>query len=316
MKEEDLALAYRCADLYYRSSRSQVEIAEALGISRPRVSRLLAAAQEVGIVTITIRPPEMFNQAGLERTLTERFGLRRALVGVPEENSQAAIRRAIGAKFQENVLSFLFPKARVGVGIGSTIYEMARSLRVSGTVPAGISVSPLMGLAGRSDPAYQTNNIVDLVAEALGADRNYLMTPAICEDAAQRAAFLASPQVAAVVEGWHRLDVAIFGLGGPIEESAVLSSAFPEKYLLQMIKKRAVGDILARFFGPDGESVCPESDAVLLSIPPETMSGIKERVCLTGGAGKIAGIKAALKAKLITTLVTDLFTAQGLAGKD
>jgi deoxyribonucleoside regulator len=316
MRPEDLTLAYRCADLYYRGSRSQAEIAEALGISRPRVSRLLAAAQEVGIVTIVIRPPEMFDQAGLERAIVERYGIRRALVGVPEENSPQAIRRAIGAKFQESVLSFLFPNARVGIGIGSTIYEMARSLRVVGKVPPGISISPLMGLAGRSDPAYQTNNVVDLVAEALGAGRNYLMTPAVCEDPSQRAAFLASPQVAAIVEGWGRLDVAIFGLGGPIEESAVLSSAFPEKYLVQMMKNHAVGDILARFFGADGKSVCPESDAVLLSIPPATMSRIRERVCLAGGAHKIAGIKAALKAGLVTTLVTDLFTAQELAGKD
>jgi DNA-binding transcriptional regulator LsrR (DeoR family) len=316
MRPEDLGLAYRCSDLYYRGSRSQAAIAEALGISRPRVSRLLAAALELGIVTITVKQPELFDQASLERALVERYGLKRALVGVPEENSPPAIRRAIGVKFQENALSLLFPNARIGIGIGSTIYEMARSLRVDGPIPPGLSITPLTGLAGRSDPAYQVNNIVDLLAEVLGAGRNYLMTPAVCEDTSQRAAFLASPQVAAVVKGWERLDVAIFGIGGPIEESAVLFSSFPERYLVQMVKRHAVGDILARFFGPDGASACPESDAILLSIPPQTLSLVRERVALAGGRHKIAGIKAALNAGLVTTLVTDLFTAQELVEKE
>ena len=52
MKEEDLGLAYRCADLYYRSARSQAEIAEALGkpsanAARMAVSRALLQVAEV-----------------------------------------------------------------------------------------------------------------------------------------------------------------------------------------------------------------------------------------------------------------------------
>lgn len=316
MKPEDLALAYRCADYYYRGGRSQAEIAEALGISRPRVSRLLAAALDVGIVTITIKPPEFFDQASLERRLIERFGLAKAFVGVPEDGGIAATRRAIGTKFQENITSFLFAKARIGVGIGSTIYEMARNLRIDDPVPKDLVISPLMGLAGRSDPAYQTNNIIDLFAETLGAGRSYLVTPGVCESTEQKAAFLSLPQVAAVVEGWERLDVAIFGLGGPIEESAVLFSAFPEKYLVELVKRHALGDILARFFDAEGKSVCPEADEVLLSIPPKTLLRVPERICLAGGKNKIDGIRAALKAGFITTLVTDLFSAQELVKDD
>ena len=195
------------------------------------------------------------------------------------------------------------------------MYETARALRKEGSTPPGISISPLMGLAGRSDPAYQVNNIVDLFAEALGTGRNYLMAPAVCEDPAQKAAFLASPQVAEVAASWDRLDVAVFGIGGPIEDSAVLSSSFPERYLVQMLKCHAVGDILARFFDAEGKSISTEADAALLSIPPEKLMAIPERVCLAGGARKLEGIRAALRAGFVTTLVTDLFTAQGLIGE-
>ncbi len=316
MKQEDVTLAYECAKLYYRRGSSQEEVAVALGISRPKVSRLLALAQKLGIVTITVRPPDIFDQTRLEQRLSAQYGLKRVLIGIPEDNVEPVVRRAIVSRFIESLPSFLSAKTRIGVGLGCTIYEMARALRPDGSAPADMSVTPLMGVAGQSDPAYQINTIVDLLAESFHAERKYLMTPAICESPSQKKAFLASPQVAAVVERWSSLDTAIFGLGKPIEESAVLFSSFPEKYLVQMVQRHAVGDVLARFFDAQGTMVCPDADSVSLSIPLATLLRVPERVCLAGGARKQAGIRAALKSGLVTTLITDLFTAQLLAEQE
>jgi len=57
------------ADLYYLQDRTQAEIARALRISRPHVSRLLKRARETGIVTISVRPP-----FGLSTELAEELG--------------------------------------------------------------------------------------------------------------------------------------------------------------------------------------------------------------------------------------------------
>lgn len=45
------------ARLYYEKDRTQNEIAEIYGISRPMVSKLLKEAKEEGIVKITIAAP-------------------------------------------------------------------------------------------------------------------------------------------------------------------------------------------------------------------------------------------------------------------
>jgi deoxyribonucleoside regulator len=313
MKQDEVNLAYQCANLYHRQGLSQEEIAQKLGISRPKVSRLLSLALRVGIVTITVRPPELFDQTALEAKLAKEYGLARVIIGTPEENTEQAIRRCIGVRFTEHLGQMLEPRMRIGVGVGTTIYQMARALHPSFAVPEGIAVVPLAGSAGKSDPAYQVNTIIDLFAEALGAERKYLMAPSVCESASQKKSFLASPAVADIVEEWAHLDVAVFGLGKSIEDSAVLNSAFPEKLLIQMVKRHAVGDIVVHFLDAAGGLACPEAEPLLISIPFSDMKRIPERICLAGGAAKEAGIRAALKGRLITTLITDLFTAQLLA---
>jgi deoxyribonucleoside regulator len=313
VKQDEVNLAYQCANLYHRQGLSQEEIARKLSISRPKVSRLLSLALRVGIVTITVRPPEFFDQTALESRLAKEYGLARVIIGMPEENTEPAIRLSIGVRFTEFLAGFLAPRMRIGLGVGTTIYQIARALHPSFDVPDGIGIVPLAGSAGKSDPAYQVNTIIDHFAEALRAERKYLMAPSVCESASQKKSFVASPVVADIVNEWAHLDAAFFGLGKTIEDSAVLNSSFPEKLLIQMVKRHAVGDILVHFLDRDGGLACPEAESLLISIPFADLRRIPERVCLAGGAAKEAGLRAALKGGLITTLITDLFTAQLLA---
>jgi deoxyribonucleoside regulator len=313
MKSEEVNLAYQCANLYYRKGSSEAEIARVLGISRPKVSRLLSLALRIGLVTITVKPPDLFDQTALEARLAKDYGLRRVIIGTPEENTEQAIRRSIGVRFEECLAEYLKPNIRLGIGTGTTIYQMARALHPLVSVPAGIKVVPLSGSAGQSDPAYQTNSIIDLFSEAIGAERKYLLAPSICESISQKKSLLATPAVSDIVNDWERLDCAVFGFGKPVDESAVINSSFSEKLLIQMVKRHAVGDILVHVLDREGEPACAEAESLLITIPLATLKKIPERICLAGGAIKEAGLRAAIKGGFVTTLITDLFTAQLLA---
>lgn len=312
MKQDDVILAYRCVDLYYRQDISQLEIAKAIGISRPKVSRLLALARELGMVTISIKPPELFNQRDLEKRLSEKYGLNHVFIGIAEDSSDSSIQKAIGASFVKEFPGFLKNDIKIGIGLGSTMYETSKIIHPERHVPSGISIYPLMGLAGRADPAYQINSIIDLFAEALNAQRNYFLAPAIFDDAAQKDTFCRSKQVREIIDIWEKLDLAVFGIGGPIGRSALLYSSFPEKFLVQMVQNHAVGDVLAHFFDVEGKLACPEAESMLLSIAFPSLKKIPERICLAGGLWKLDSIKTALKSRLATVLVTDLITAQSL----
>ncbi|HWV49195.1 MAG TPA: sugar-binding transcriptional regulator, partial [Microbacterium sp.] len=85
---DDDLLTVRVAELYYDENRTQDEIGGILKISRWKVGRLLTQARERGIVRIEIVHPRA-RRLGVERLLTERFGLADAVV-VPAADDDAA----------------------------------------------------------------------------------------------------------------------------------------------------------------------------------------------------------------------------------
>ncbi|MFR9189334.1 MAG: sigma factor-like helix-turn-helix DNA-binding protein [Anaerotruncus massiliensis (ex Togo et al. 2019)] len=70
MMNRDGQLLYTVARLYYLDNLNQAEISAEMGLSRPKVSRLLAKAREDGIVNIQISPPP----CGDVHELEERIG--------------------------------------------------------------------------------------------------------------------------------------------------------------------------------------------------------------------------------------------------
>jgi deoxyribonucleoside regulator len=69
--DEQLRLAAR---LYYLDGLAQSEVAKFVKVSQAKVSRLLAAARELGVVRISVAEYEPRNQA-LERSICSAFGL-------------------------------------------------------------------------------------------------------------------------------------------------------------------------------------------------------------------------------------------------
>src|SRR5439155_1090147 len=122
-------LMVRCLELYYRQARSQKEIARALGVSAATVSRLLKRAYDDGFVRVELDLPRAEE---LEAGLTERFGLRDAVVvaaggrGDLKEELGAA-----GAVYFEKIAS---NGLRVGLSCGFTLYHTIRQLRVVGEI--------------------------------------------------------------------------------------------------------------------------------------------------------------------------------------
>src|SRR6187551_1235245 len=83
-----LRLVTKVARLYHARGLRQTEIAERLRLSQPRVSRLLAQAEDLGIVRSTVAMPPELNR-DLEEGLRKAYGLRAAHVvdafGVEDE---------------------------------------------------------------------------------------------------------------------------------------------------------------------------------------------------------------------------------------
>ena len=84
--QEDLALLVRISRMYYESELTQLQIAEATGLSRPTISRSLDRAKRAGIVEIRIRDPLESTRA-LASTLVTRFGSAMIVCSVTSSSS-------------------------------------------------------------------------------------------------------------------------------------------------------------------------------------------------------------------------------------
>jgi deoxyribonucleoside regulator len=313
LKDDEVGLAYRAAEMYYIKQMNQDEIAKELEVSRSKISRLLSSARELGMVRIELVSPESFNFSVLEKDLAEEYHLREVHIAASVKGSEQEMKKRISLIFQKHLLRLLEGKRAVGLGWGTTVYEAVSSLPADMAKLQNMRITPLLGGLDQSEKTYQINNMVEKLANSLGAVPMFLSSPAIFNNPEQLRVMKQVQVVSNIIREWEHLEAAIFGLGGPVGMSAVLDSNLPASLILELVRKHAVGDIVARFFNFAGELVCRDIEEVLLGIPFEQLLKIPERICLSGGEHKVDGIRAALKSGFITTLFTDIRTARMLA---
>ena len=107
------------ANLYYKEKLSQQEIAKKLNISRPWVSKLLARAEESGIVKIEVMTPFTEN-AALESALMHKYYIKH--VGVIKSDNTTRDDLALAAA--NYFISELRPEDIVGVGWGTSVSRL------------------------------------------------------------------------------------------------------------------------------------------------------------------------------------------------
>src|SRR5437867_5694466 len=133
----ELRLMVRCLELYYRQARPQKEIARALGVSAATVSRLLKRAYDEGFVRVELDLPRAEE---LEAALTERFGLREAVVVAA--GGRADLKEELGAAAAAYFEKIASNGIRVGLSCGFTLYETIRQLRGGGFATSPSTPSP------------------------------------------------------------------------------------------------------------------------------------------------------------------------------
>ena len=134
---DDPRLIYKCCDLYYRQEKSQQEICDLFGVSRPSVSRMLKSGRELGIVRIEIVNPDATAYGQLERQLEDAFSLKEAIV-VCDSPSQSGAETGCGA-LGSAALSYLARVLHngdyVGISMGWTLLHDKSGVWESGTGP-------------------------------------------------------------------------------------------------------------------------------------------------------------------------------------
>lgn len=305
------AMLVKAATLYYLEGKSQAEVAEAIGVSRSNVSRVLADARKLGIVDIRINDP--FGRATeLEQRLIKRFGLAQARVA-PSASASDQLSR-VGALGAQWLVENLPVGGAVALSWGSSVQAVVDEIPDDGAHP-DVEILPLVGGLSIVDSARDGNVLVRLLATKLGAEHRRLYAPAVVESPESREAFLREPSISDVLGDARRASVAVVGIGsvGSGASSAIIDSMnLSDSEQDAFLASGAVGDCCTRFFDRRGDLVDSIVNDRVIAIDLPDLREIPTVVGVVAGARKVSGTHGALVGGLLDILVCDSDLAEAL----
>lgn len=311
---EQLRITARVARLYHTQSMRQTEIARLLGVSQARVSRILSAAEEQGIIkTIVIPPAGLYPD--LEQQLADIYKLKQVHIVSGTDASATEPSRELGRA----LASVLEVMPLDGQIIGFTpwsrsLREMARDFRPAVKTMAA-TVVELMGGVGPPRVQHEATVATDLFAKTTGSKPMFLRAPSVVQNPVLAHEILKNdPHASKAIALMDSLDVALLGLGTceivpPMEPG---DNFFSEQQFELARANGAVGQINLRFFDAEGNPVITELDELVIGITLQQMLNTPIRVGVAGGGSKREALYAALRGGYLNVLITDQYDAEYL----
>lgn len=304
----DDQLIYKAASMYYLKNLSQAEISQQLGVSRPKVSRLLSKARKNGIVNIQINTPQM-NTDELTAKIKTRFGIEHVLIvpsihDDPPRNLEHVAQMA--APFFQ---SFIHNGDKIGVSWGYTLLKVAEHLPSS-----ALNESVVLQISGNLDNADSSNfanEIIRHFSDKCDVREKYtLPCPVIVENPIIVDLLQHDSKLSNIISQINRIDVAFPNIGVLSEDNCLWRTSYiSTEEINKLHTAGSVGCICSRFIDINGKIVDPALDERTISLSLETLNKARHScVCITSEQ-KIMPLLGCLKAKLVNVLAMDSDTA-------
>jgi deoxyribonucleoside regulator len=295
------------ARLHYLRNLTHQQIADKLGLSRVKVTRLLQQAVDEGIVEFRVADP-LVDVLELQDALQERFELKSCLV-TPSSSSQEQLLDSLGRQAASYLAGVLKPGTTVGLGWGRTLNAMVPYLEDAGHPDVKV-VSLTGGLSANSN---QPNpyDITTAVAARLGAQPHYLVLPAIVSSERTRDLLLREPGAREVQAQWEQIDTCLLSIGSINPNTGVFHSLDdPTAEADRARTMGAVGDLLARPFDVNGAFLATDYSARTITVDFGLLGKVPQVVGVAGGEPKADAVLGALRTGLLNGLITDEETAR------
>mgnify|MGYP000959513124 FL=1 len=301
MDEQTYALATKAAWYYYMEDNTQAQIAEVMGVSRAKVSRLLEEARAQGIVQFSFRKNDS-QRVSAEQLLIDRFGLKDAFV-VPTPLDSSAINQSIAQGAAHYVSDHLREDGYLNIGYGDTVSRMLGFLAKNRE--ESLNVVSLTGGVSYYLPTVGTT--------AYSMHLFLTPSPLVVSSRQVRDALLDEKSLQDVSTMTEYADMSVVGIGAAVEGATVLRNGILNEGELTVLKMQgAVGDILNHFMDKDGNLIQTEIEDRVISTDLDKLRQLKNVVGVAGGKDKVTAIKAVLNGGYLNVLITDSDTAAEL----
>ena len=305
--ERKLDQAARAAWLYYVANNTQDEIAAKLHVSRQAAQRLVSLAVAEKLIKHRLDHP-LADCIELAERLRARFGLHYCDVAPSDPEPKDALSN-LGAWAAPYLEGYLTSRAPTVVALSS-----GRALRamVSQVAPMNEPQHKIVSLQGHmtQDGRASHFEVVMYLADRVNAQAYLLATPVVARSTEERAFLQQQVSYLAVQELARQAKVAFVGIGelawnGPLQRDGFYTDA----EVAELLERRAVGSIIAYAFDRDGRLV---SGSLNSRVAGMSLDDLPHGRTIGVGCGdsKVEAIRAALRGKLLSGLITDEATAR------
>lgn len=301
-------LRLRAAWMYHVEEMTQSAIADALGIGRVTVVRLLSDARNLHEIRISLSRG-ISELTALEMALERAFGIGEAVVA-PLSSKETDPTRPIAAATGQFISDFLKPGMKVGVGWGRTLLQSLDF--ISDRQIPDISIVSLLGGIVKAKQ-YNPTDFAWQFSRLLQAECFLLPAPALVDSIETKRTLIERCGLSEIFEVGRSLDAVLLSVGGMTPDAtAYRFGYFSEADRLSLIKDGAVGDLLYYFYGINGRLVeHPVNDRVM-AIPVDSLASAPNRVLTSGGPSKVDAIIGAIRLVKPTVFITDEVTASSI----
>lgn len=305
--------AFIAAHLYYVQERTMEAIALELATSRSTVSRLLAHARAAGIVEIQVRSP-LEAPRQLAARLSRRFGVAAHVIPSPADAAEGERLDRVAVAAAHVLSELVRPDQTIGVAWGSTLAAVSRHL-----TPHPITGTRFVQLNGsgntRTTGLLYASEILSRFAMAFGGTVEQFPVPAFFDDPLTREAMWRERSTRRILDAQAAMDLVVFSVGSadPDVGSHVYTGGYLDASDLDELRAQdVVGDVATVFYRLDGSTDGISLNDRASGPDVATLRRVPRRCCIVAGPAKLASLRGALAAGVVTDLVLDEGTARML----
>lgn len=298
--ENEKYLLIEIAVMYYLEGKTQNQIATELYISRPKVSRMLKKAKELGVVDISINY-DCDTLKLLQNEIKEKFDINNVVVVKTLSNDKDTINE-IGKSAAKILMKEIRDNMTIGISWGNAVRSTVGQLKKNEF--KGIKVVELFGAV-----SYDLQNMLSIgrtLSSKLGGKLYPLPAPIYIDNPIAREAVINTPVIKNTLKMIDNCDLILSGLG-TVDENILQTvwDEYVEADTKTKIKENGgVGFLCAHFFDQNGNFLDMDINKNIIGIQSEKIKKNKN-IIVAGGKKKAKSILGALRGGYIDTLISD-----------
>jgi DNA-binding transcriptional regulator LsrR (DeoR family) len=300
-------LAAKIARRYYIDGASKSDIAEELGLSRFKVARTLDRARSSGLVRIELHyDGDIDLDVSVE--LSAVLGLNRCLVIDSPETDETILRAKLGRVAAGLLEEIVESDDVLGLSWSRTLMVMRSALREM----APCAVVQLSGALSRRDVDESSVDLVRDVARIAHGPAYYFYAPMIVPDADTARSLRMQPEVARAMSRYDQLSKAIVTIGAWIPGQSTVVDAISNDEYEASRARGVVTEVAGLELDADGRSVKTPLAERIIGIDAKQLCAVPEIIAIAYGDAKVEAVKAAVRGRFATTLITHSSLANAL----